>query len=117
MRTGSDTVFANEVSVTDSLAFGKCISVNIMGNRCELKILCINQVLRINRIEKHLSTPHYGSLRIHGKSVLLFEMRKNANKFKKTKATVVIVEALNNSVTIPVGFIVESVEDFYQLLQ
>lgn len=117
MGKESDTVFANEVLESESPVFKKCISVKIMGNRCELKILCINQVLRINRIERHLSTLHYGSLRIHGKSILLFEMRKNAKKLKKTKATVVVVEALNNSVTIPVGFIVESVEDFYQLLQ
>ena len=94
----------------------KYISLNIYDIPYHLKIVSINHVKEQVNIDKFIPETKCGFVRDHGKSVLVFDIRNSGEVSGIKSVTIVVVNAYRNKIIMPLGFIVESIEDFFKIL-
>jgi hypothetical protein len=94
----------------------KFIDLQILDYTYRLKILGEVRILKDKKVEKYQRMARCGFVKDHGKSILVFDLRKNSEKLFEEHVTVVVAETMRNFVVLPIGFIVETIEDFFQKL-
>ena len=117
MAKNSETLLSKEKKSSVHKRNGeKYISLNIYDIPYHLKIVSINHVKEQVNIDKFIPEAKCGFVRDHGKSVLVFDIRNSGEVSGIKSVTIVVVNAYRNKIIMPLGFIVESIEDFFKIL-
>jgi len=95
---------------------GKHLTLNVYDIPYNLKIVSIDHFRERVSIEKFIPEAKCGFARDHGRSILVFDIRNSGKVSDVKSVTVVVVNAYRNNIVMPLGFIVESIEDFFQIL-
>lgn len=109
-------VIDNIDSFNERTITGKFIDVKIMEIDYQLEIVRVIQIIEMVNVERYLHSARCGIVRNNGETVLAFDTRDDIERLEEKRACVIIVETNRNSVTIPLGFIVNRFEDFLQKL-
>lgn len=116
MLTGT-TIDQTKETLSTLTDESQCIDIKILDVTLRLEILKVLEVLKETTVQKYMPETGCGFVRYNGKSILAFNVRQGNTWDTTNKATVLVIEACRNNAILPVGFIINSFEDFYNLLK
>ncbi len=94
----------------------KWVEIKIFDVEYRLEILRICDILDDVKIQKYMPETKCGFVRYDNKSILTFNIRNKHSLEKAEKVTVLVIKARRNDTIMPIGFIIEDFEDFYNLI-
>ena len=93
---------------------GTFVSVTLFGTERKLSVKRITKVIQVDSISRYLNEEQYGVLLYDDESIILFDLRDMKSKEDQDTATAIITEVERNTSTVPIGFVVDYLEEYVE---